>query len=350
MALNDVVTPAPAPEHRRSSPAAEPRARQWAGHLRTASRRYPLAQLAVLLAVFVWGAVQIDGFATGPSVRAMLVIGSLLALASLGQTLVILVGGLDLAVPGYITVGAVAAAELGGTKAWPLWTVALAVVAVCALAGGLCGAVCHYLRVQSLVVTLGMSSVLIGGVIVATKASILGVPPASLGEWTFVMGETFGVPVPPVVCLTAGVVVASWLFLSRTPAGRRLYATGANPRAAEGILIPTGRVRIATFGFAAAFTGLAGMLIAGYSSGAAVTTGDPYFYAGLAAVLVGGTALGSARGDFLRTVLGALTLTALITILSGIGFQEGDTRILFGVAIIVVVLIYGRDPRLRDRL
>lgn len=345
--MNDVTTPAA--EVTKPLPAG-PEAPSRVALLKGASRRFPLAQLAVLLAVFGWGSVQVDGFGSGPSVRAMLVMGSLLALASLGQTFVILVGGLDLAVPGYVTVGAVAAAELGGTKGWPLWLVALVVVGVCAAAGGISGAVCHYLRMQSLVVTLGMSSVLIGGIIVITKASILGTPPASLSKWTLVLGETLGLPVPPVVFLTAGVVVATWVFLARMPAGRRLYATGANPRAAEGILIRTGRVWITTFAIGAAATGLTGMLIAGYSSGASVSTGDPYFYSGLAAVLVGGTALGSARGDFLRTALGALTLTELTTILSGLGLGEGDTRILFGLAIIVVVLAYGRERRLRDRL
>src|SRR5690349_18266703 len=100
--------------------------------LKGVSRRVPLAQLTVLVAVVGWGCVQVDGFASNPSIRAMLVMGSLLALASLGQTFVILVGGLDLAVPGYLTIGAVAAAELGGTKGWPLWLVAVVVVGVCA--------------------------------------------------------------------------------------------------------------------------------------------------------------------------------------------------------------------------
>jgi ribose transport system permease protein len=140
------------------------------------------------------------------------------------------------------------------------------------------------------------------------------------------------------------------LVLARTPVGRRLYATGANPRAASGLLIRTGRVRTGVFAVAAVFAGLAGPLVAGFASGATPTVGDPYLYSGLAAVLVGGTALGSARGDFLRTVLGALILTELTTILSGLGFREGDTRILFGIAIVLVVVAYGRQRRLRDRL
>ena len=147
-----------------------------------------------------------------------------------------------------------------------------------------------------------------------------------------------------------GSLVLASVVLARTPVGRKLYATGANPRAASGLLIRTGWVWTGVFAVAAVTAGLAGLLIAGFSSGATPNTGDPYFYAGLAAVLVGGTALGSARGDFLRTVLGALILTELTTILSGLGFGEGDTRILFGLAIVLVVLAYGRQRRLRDRL
>ena len=322
----------------------------WSARAIGLSRRFPVLQIVILVVVFIWGSVQLEGFASSSSLRAMSVLAALLALASLGQTLVILIGGLDLAVPGYITVGAVAAAQLGGDKQWPLWMVAVFVALVCGVAGATVGGICHYLRVQSLVVSLGMSSVLIGGVVVVTNASTLGIPPASLASWTSVLGTTFGVPVPPVVVITVVLVGASWLFLTRSVAGRRLYATGSNPRAAEEILIPTGRIWIGVFAFGGAFTGLVGILIAGFSSGASVSTGDPYFYAGLAAVLVGGTALGAAQGSFFRTVLGALTLTGLTTILSGLGLGEGDTRMLYGVAIIVVVLAYGRGRRLRDRL
>lgn len=329
--------------------ADQPR-RGWHNRSTALIRRFPVLQIGALAVVFIWGATQIDGFASPSSLRAMSVLAALLALASLGQTFVILIGGLDLAVPGYVTVGAVAAAQLGGAKQWPMWEVALLVLAVCGVAGGVVGAICHYLNVQSLVVSLGMSSVLIGGVVVATHASTLGIPPASLATWTSVRSTTFGIPAPPVVVATVVLVILTWMFLTRTVTGRRLYATGANPVAAQGILIHTGRMWIGVFTFGGAFTGLVGILIAGFSSGASVSTGDPYFYSGLAAVLVGGTALGAAHGDFFRTVLGALTLTGLTTILNGFGLSDGDTRILYGVAIILVVLAYGRGRRLNDRL
>jgi ribose transport system permease protein len=312
--------------------------------------RVPLLQIVVAVAIFAWGAVGVAGFASGAAIRANLVIASLLALASLGQTLVILIGGLDLAVPAYITVGAVAAVELSGTHNWPLALVALCVAVACGVAGGLCGFVCHRFGAQSLVVTLGMYSILVSGALVATGSSIGGTPPPQLTQWTTVLGRTFGLPVPPVVVLCVVVAVVVSVVLARTPVGRKLYATGANERAARGLLVRTGWVWTGTFAVSAAISGLVGLLIAGFSDGATASTGDPYLYAGLAAVLVGGTALGSARGDFVRTVIGAFILTELTTILSGMGFGQGDTYILFGVAIVVVVMAYGRQRRLNDRV
>jgi ribose transport system permease protein len=320
------------------------------GRIAMIRSRVPLLQVVVAAAVFAWGAIGVAGFASGAAIRANLVIASLLALASLGQTLVVLIGGLDLAVPGYITVGAVAAVELGGMRHWPLPLVALCAAVAGGVAGGLCGFICHRFGAQSLVVTLGMYSILVSGALVVTGSSVGGTPPAQLVQWTAVLGRTFGLPVPPVVagCVIVAVVVS--VVLARTSAGRKLYATGANERAARGLLIRTGWIWTVTFAVSAAMSGMVGLLIAGFSDGATASTGDPYLYSGLAAVLVGGTALGSARGDFVRTVIGAFILTELTTILSGMGFGQGDTYILFGVAIVVVVLAYGRQRRLNDRV
>ena len=237
--------------------------------------RLPLLQIVVAAAVFLWGAIGVTGFTAGPAIRANLVIASLLALASLGQTLVILIGGLDLAVPGYITVGAVAAVELGGTHNWPLPVVALCAAVACGAAGALCGFICHRFGAQSLVVTLGMYSILLSGALVVTGSNIGGTPPPQLTEWTAVLGHTFGLPVPPVVVLCVVVAVVVSVFLARTPAGRKLYATGANERAARGLLIRTGWVWTGTFAIGAAISGLVGLLIAGFSDGATAFDGGP---------------------------------------------------------------------------
>ncbi len=320
------------------------------GRLRRWQTRYPLAQIAALLVVFLWGSTTIDGYASSSSIKSMLVLAALLGLSALPQTLVVLVGGLDLSVPGFIATGGVMTAQLSGTYHWSIVTILIAIVVVCALLGAFSGFLCHRFGANPLIITLGMYAVLEGGLLVWTKGNVSGIPPASLSNWTSVVGTTAGVAIPPVVVLWAGVAVIAGLILSRTPAGRRLYATGTNLRAARLALLHTERVWTAVFALSALLSGLTGVLVAGYSSGASPGMGDPYLFEGLAAVIVGGTALGSARGDYWRTILGALILTALTTILVGKGFDTADTQILFGFIILVVVAGYGRSQRVRDRV
>ena len=94
---------------------------------------------------------------------------------------------------------------------------------------------------------------------------------------------------------------------------------------------------------------LVGCLLAGFA-GADQTIGDPYLFSGLTAVIVGGTTFMGARGDYTHTVVGALILTVLTTVLVGKGYDQADQQIIFGVLILLVVAGYGRDRRLRDRV
>jgi ribose transport system permease protein len=336
----------PSVEERRATPDVVPlivRVKGW-------QSRYPLAQLAALIVVLAWGSATVDGYSSGASVKAMLVLAALLGLSALPQTLVVLIGGLDLSVPGFIAVGGVMTVQLSGLHHWSLVAIVPAIVVVCAVAGALSGFLCHRFGANPVVITLGMYAVLEGAILVWTGGNVSSVPPASLSKWTSVIGTTAGVSVPPVVVLWAVVAVLTSVLLSRTRAGRVMYATGTNQRAARLSLLRTERIWTVVFSLSAVLSGLTGILIAGYSSGASPSMGDLYLFQGLAAVIIGGTVLGSARGDYWRTVLGSLILTSLTTILVGKGFDASDTEILFGFMILIVVAAYGRSQRLRDRV
>lgn len=311
---------------------------------------YPVGQVVALIVIFLWGATTVTGYTSSSSLKSMLVLAALLGLAALPQTLVVLVGGIDFSVPGFIAVGGVFATVLSGGDGWPLPATIIFAIAVCALLGGVSGYLCHRFGANPLVVTLGMYAVLQGGILVWTNGDISSVPPASLTNWTSVIGKTFGVGIPPVIVAWAVVAIIVWLGLSRTVVGRRVYATGTNLRAARLALVRTDRIWVGVFALSAALAALAGFLVAGYSSGASPSMGDSYMFQGLAAVIVGGTSLGGARGDYWRTVLGALILTLLSTILVGYGFDSADTQILFGAIILLVVAGYGRSERIKDRV
>jgi ribose transport system permease protein len=137
--------------------------------------------------------------------------------------------------------------------------------------------------------------------------------------------------------------------LYRTPLGRRIYATGANPRAAGIARVPVGKVWTGVFAFSAICSALVGILLAGFA-GADQTIGDPYLFTGLTAVIVGGVTFGGAHGGYVHTAIGALILTVLTTILVGNGLETADQQIIYGLLILLVVAGYGRDRRVQDRI
>ena len=223
------------------------------------------------------------------------------------------------------------------------------IVVLAAAMGAATGWICHRYRIQPLIVTLGMGALASGGCLAWTGGKLTGTAPAFLSKLSAANGTTFGIDVSPVVVIWALVAIAVGIVLHRTVAGRRLYATGANPRAAQLALVRTSRVWTAVFAASALCSALVGVLLAGFA-GADQSLGDPFLFQGLTAVIVGGTTIMGSRGDYTHTVLGALILTELTTILVGHGYDTADQQIIFGVLILIVVAGYGRDRRLRDTI
>jgi ribose transport system permease protein len=312
-------------------------------------RRAPVLQFVALLALFIYGAATIDGFSAGTSIRSMLVLAALLGLAALGQTIVMIVGGLDLSIPGFIVAGAILVSQLCGTHHWAFAPAFALILVIAAAMGALTGWICHRYRIQPLIVTLGVGAVASGGCLAWTGGNLTGSAPAFLGTLTSPTGTTFGISISPVVAIWALVTIVAAVVLHRTIPGRRLYATGANPRAAQLALVKTGRVWITVFALSALCSAVVGVLLAGFA-GPDQALGDPYLFQGLTAVIVGGTTIMGARGDYTHTVIGALILTELTTILVGRGYDSADQQIIFGVLILIVVAGYGRDRRLRDTI
>jgi ribose transport system permease protein len=311
--------------------------------------RGPVLQLTALIALFVYGFFTVDNFGEGPNIRTMLVLAAILGMATIGQTLVFILGGLDLSIAGFLSASAIVLSQLCGVDHWPFIPALLVILVAFGALGAVSGWVCHRYSIQPLIVTLGMGSIALGGSVVFVNGTINGSAPAFLSKITAADGSTLGLPLPPVVFIWALVAVALAVLLHRTVAGRWLYATGANPRAAVLARIPVRRVWVAVFAASAIFSAIAGVLLAGFS-GADQSIGDPFLFEGLTAIIVGGTTVMGARGDYTHTVLGALILTELNAILTAHSLNSADQQILYGVLILLVVASYGRESRLSDRV
>jgi ribose transport system permease protein len=319
------------------------------GTLRRAQAHYPLAQIVALLVLFAYGAATLDGFASRRSIYSMLVLAALLGIATAGQTLCVLIGGIDFSIAAWIGLGAIMLVQLNGARGWSFGVTCALIAAFALVGGGAVGFICHRWRIDPLIITLAMGAIVNGALLVWAKGFITGTPPTWLQTLTSPASKTFGIEFPPLVALWVVFAIAIALFLQRTPSGRRLYATGANMRAAEMALVRTRRVWMGVFAFSALVAALTGILLGGFAGAADASLGTNYLWQGLTAVIVGGTAFG-ARGDYWRTVLGCLLLIVVGTLMIGNGYDTADQQILYGVLIYVVVFFYGRDRRLGDRV
>ncbi len=313
--------------------------------------RFPVLQVVVLLAVYAYGAATLDGLSSAGSIKLILVFSALAALAALGQTLLILMGGFDLSIPGIIAASGLVVTQL--REAWDVsFPIALLIAIIGAAAlGALAGQICHRLDIQPLVVTLATGTIAIG--LAQTQVPEGQASTASTPEWlielTSPIGTTFGISIPPVVVIWAVVAVAATIFFHRTTPGRRLLATGANPRGAEYSLIRTRRLWTLAFAFSAVASALVGLLVAGLAGQVTIDLGNEYLFLSVVAVIVGGTIFGG-PGDYLRTCLGALLVTVVGIVLVGHGASEAVRQMVLGVAVLLSVSLYGRQRRIRDRI
>jgi ribose transport system permease protein len=331
-----------------SVPAAAQRARALA-QVTDVQRRFPVLQVLALVGFYLYGAASISGFASRSALYSMLVQAALLGLAGAGQTIVVLGGGIDFSVGAFITAGDVIITQLVGTSHWPFVMAVLAALAIAVAGGCINGYVSRRFRIEPLIVTLGIGALLEGLLTVWINGAVTGSAPAWLGTLTSPVGDTFGVPVPPVVVIWAVVAIVIGVVLSRTRAGRGLYLSGVSPRAARLALVRVSRAWIGAFVVSAVLATVVGILLAGYSGSGDLTIGDPYLFESLTAVIVGGTMFGG-RGDYWRTVLGALLISVVTEILGALNFSSAVQQIIYGVLIMVVVAAYGRDRKVRDRV
>jgi len=325
------------------------RARRTARQAAAVQRRFPVLQFLVLIALVLYVGAADGDFSWGDLWAPILLQASFLGIASAGQTMAILVGGLDFSIAAYIVAGNLLVTHLTGVEHWNFGLSALITLAICVVGGGLSGWACHRFRLEPLVITLGMSSLVVGALLGTDSTLVNGAGPGWLQTFTAQSSDTFGVPVPPIVVAWILLAAVISVILAKTTLGRRLYLTGAGPRAAALAGISTRRVWTGVYAASAVLAGLAGILLAGFSTGGDTNIGNNYLFPGLAAVIVGGTMMGG-RGDYLRTCLGALIITALNFVISVLNVNAAAQQVVFGALILLTVALYGREGRLRDRV
>lgn len=242
----------------------------------------------------------------------MLPFASVLAIAAIGQTFVVMQGGLDLSVPGMISVGALVASRYGSEHG--LLAALVAVLVVSVIVGLINAAAVTRFSIAPFVATLATNALLTGFVLSYSGGSP-STSPDSLN--TFALDKTLGVPHTAIIALLLAIAVT--IVLKRTVLGRRFKLVGSNEHAARVAGMPVKRYQAGAYVASATCAAIAGVLLAGFLKTPSLQIGDEYLLASIAAVVLGGTSLAGGRGSAAATVVGALFLSQLNQITQAMG-------------------------------
>lgn len=288
-----------------------------------------------LIALMIVLSFATDNFFSAYNMSVVARQAAFVGLVALGQTLVLLVGGIDL------SVGAAAglSAIVGSLMLTALGIHPYLVIPLTMLFGLCLGFVNGFfvagLRLNPFIVTLATWEIFAGMNMVITK----GYPIRPLGEQFgfFGKGEILSVPVPVLVFVVVGIVLI-WM-LTQTRFGRNIFAVGGNREAAVLVGIRAKFVEFMVFGLAGMFAALAGILFASRMDAGQPSVGEGWLMGAITAAILGGTSLRGGQGSIVGTMLGAMLLTVLAngTVLLNVsGFWQ---RVIVGCVVLIAVLV-----------
>ncbi len=310
------------------------------GGWRRIIRDQPLIPLVVLFVVLV-AALEAakPGIVNGNWIATTLRAAIPLAILAACQTLSMLTGGIDLSVGAVASMAAFLMATLV-TGQGPVVAIVIALAAA-ALAGIVNGIGIGVFKVHPLIMTLGMSLVVLGLMSVYQLAMVqAGTRIPDEIQWLGA-GISFGfVPNSLVVFVPIAVLIV--VGLRRSGYGRLLFAVGDNPIAARLAGARVWQVLVALYILSAMLAAVAGILIAGLNNTATVSLVEQSVLPSVAAAVIGGTSIMGGRGGYSGTLVGALILTVVTTLLTVLEMPEAVRQVLFGVIIVAVAAAYTR--------
>ena len=287
-------TPATAPRRRFS--------REW-----LVAQLIRRAMLIVMLLVIAFFSYRSLRFSSPENLQNILIAAAPFALIALGQTLVILTGGIDLSVGSVIAVAAMTSAAVAKANPGQVWLTVLSAMAVGLLAGAVNGILVSRIDVPPFIATLGMLTAGSGiAYVIGGGAPINGLP-AEFG--TIANTKVLGLQIPVIVMIVG--IVALGIVMRRTSYGMRVYAVGGNRVAAEIAGVNARRTLFSVYAVSGLLAGLSGVMLASRVISGPPNLGQGYELDAIAAVVIGGASLMGGRGTVWGTALGLLLIQTL---------------------------------------
>jgi ribose/xylose/arabinose/galactoside ABC-type transport system permease subunit len=299
--------------------------------------RYMPVYLAIILLLVV-ATVAAPATLAEAGLSQISLIGTYLAIAALGQMLVIMTGGIDLSVPGTFLLGGLLMVGVGQQSDDRIWVAYLTAIGVAALIGLVNGILIGGLKLNALIVTLAVGQVVAG---IAnryyTTVAIQKPVPAGLTEWA----TTPFLGVTRIFWIGIAVTLVLVIVFRYTGVGRRFQVVGANPVASYVIGLRVNLNQVAAYVVAAVLYATAGVLLAASLRSPGITVGAPYLLGPIAAVVIGGASLTGGLASPVSTWAAAFFLAGLTQMMRVMGLPTALQFVVFGLVIIGGMLVSG---------
>ena len=273
-------------------------------------------------------------------------LSAFLALIAAGQTLVIISGGegIDLSAGAIVTISVLFTYRfINGDNAMVL-PVLLFVLAGGAIIGLVNGLGIAYLKIPPFVMTLGMAGVVTGALLVVTRGLYDG-KVAPIMTNVIARDLVWGIPGMLFLWIIFGVLMT--ILLERTRYGKQLFAIGVNRLTARLSGVQVDRMVVATYAIAGALAAFSGFILVGWLQNAGLLVGNQYLFPSIAAVAVGGTLLSGGKGSFFGTMVGAVVIQLITSLLTTMQLPEAIQQIVYGLILIILLIAYGREKGMR---
>lgn len=309
--------PAPA---RRKVPAPSLLRRAWNAQVT------PVAVATV--ALIVVAAVVTPSALQPASIIALTLPAAVMAIAGIGQTLVVQQKGIDLSTPGAITLAATLVTTLSSRHGWPFWSALVLALLVVALLGAVNGLIVTRFNITPIVATLASNSLFFGGVW-TVSASSTAAPPAELVS----IAKAQVGPFPMIGIIAILLVAVAAMFARYSALGRRFEGVGASPAAARAAGVVVEPYIIGSYVLSSVTAGLAGVLLVGFLGSNSLTLGNEYLLPIIAAVVVGGAALTGGKGSILATAVAAIFLALIVQMVLSVGAPNSTQLLVQSIAL-----------------
>jgi ribose transport system permease protein len=312
---------------------------------RAARAAAPILLIVFSLILIFVGERLAPGFATIRNMLQLAKLASFLGLAAVGQTIVMLTGGIDLSIAWVLTASAVVFTGLCNGQDANIPVAAAAAISVGLVSGLANGFGVVKLRISPIVMTLAMNNIMLGATLIYTGGTPSG--SSSPVVRALATGNVGFVPAMVILwCLLAALAIVAVRY---TRGGRMLLGVGENPRVSYLTGIRNDWVVMAAYVICGLTTSITGILFAAFSGASFLGMGDQFVLPTVAAVVLGGTSMFGGRGGYGGTMAAVLFTTILTTVLVIGNIPQGVRSIIFGVALLAAILAQRLLTRREDR-